>query len=243
MVELAARSFWHANRFFTDREQYYRSIMARESNSRHVVQLDIWSDYVCPFCYLVEPVIEQVEREFSDLVKVRWRAYELRPDPVPTLDPHGEYLHRVWGQAVYPMAANAKMNLRLPPVQPRSRLAHEAVAFARLQNKHLELHQAIFRAFFESGEDIGKPDVLVKMAVKLGLEEAALRKALAEGEFRDEVLADETLSEKLEIVGVPATLIRPDGVPIETAARVEGAQPYETFRTKVENCLEDAKPK
>lgn len=217
--------------------------MARRSDSRHVVRLDIWSDYVCPFCYLAEPVIEQVEREFSDSVKVRWRAYELRPDPVPTLDPNGEYLRRVWGQAVYPMAAKREMNLRLPPVQPRSRLAHEAVAFARLHNKDLELHHAIFRAFFESGEDIGKPDVLVKMAVKLGLEEAALRKALAEGEFRDEVLADETLSEKLEIVGVPATLIRPDGVPIETAARVEGAQPYETFRTKVENCFEDAKPK
>jgi predicted DsbA family dithiol-disulfide isomerase len=141
------------------------------------------------------------------------------------------------------MAAKREMNLRLPPVQPRSRLAHEAVAFARLHNKDLELHHAIFRAFFESGEDIGKPDVLVKMAVKLGLEEAALRKALGEGEFRDEVLADETLSEKLEIVGVPATLIRPDGVPIEMAARVEGAQPYEMFLTEVENCLDDAKSK
>ena len=216
--------------------------MKREPNS-HVVQLDIWSDYVCPFCYLAEPVIEQVEREFSDLVKVRWRAYELRPDPVPTLDPHGEYLHRVWGQAVYPMAVEREMNLRLPPVQPRSRLAHEAVAFARLHNKDLELHHAIFRSFFEFGEDIGKPDVLTKLAVKLGLEGRAFRKALAEGEFLDEVLADETLSQELEIMGVPATLIRPDGVPIETAARVEGAQPYDTFRAKVGNYLDNAKLK
>ena len=195
------------------------------------------------FAIWLSRLLNKLKREFSDLVKVRWRAYELRPDPVPTLDPHGEYLHRVWGQAVYPMAVEREMNLRLPPVQPRSRLAHEAVAFARLHNKDLELHHAIFRAFFESGEDIGKPDVLVKMAVKLGLEEAALRKALTEGEFRDEVLADETLSEKLEIVGVPATLIRPDGVPIETAARVEGAQPYEMLRMEVENCLDDAKPR
>ena len=217
--------------------------MKREPNSGHAVQLDIWSDYVCPFCYLAEPVIEQLERQFSDGIKVRWRAYELRPDPVPTLDPNGEYLHRVWSKAVYPMATERGIEVRLPPVQPRSRLAHEAVAFARLRMKDLELHHAIFRAFFEFGEDIGKPDVLTKLAVKLGLEEAALRKALAEGEFRDEVLADETLSEKLEIMGVPATLIRPDGVSIETAARVEGAQPYETFRTKVENCLEDAKLK
>ena len=52
------------------------------------------------------------------------------------------------------------IKVRLPPVQPRSRLAHEAVAFARLHNKDMELHHAIFKAFFEFGEDIGKLDVL-----------------------------------------------------------------------------------
>ena len=79
------------------------------------------------------------------------------------------------------MAAERGIKVRLPPVQPRSRLAHEAVAFARLHNKDIELHHAIFRAFFEFGEDIGKLDVLVKLAVQLGLEERALREALAEG--------------------------------------------------------------
>jgi predicted DsbA family dithiol-disulfide isomerase len=217
--------------------------MAREPDSRHVVELDIWSDYVCPFCYLAEPVIEQVVREFSNLIKVRWRAYELRPDPVPTLDPNGEYLHRVWRQAVYPLAAEREIKIRLPPVQPRGRLAHEAVAFARFHNKDRELHHEIFRAFFEFGEDIGKTDVLVKVAVKLGLSESALRKALADGEFRDEVMADEAVSEKLEITGVPATLIRPNRAPIEIAARIEGAQPYQIFRTKVEDCLTNAKLK
>jgi predicted DsbA family dithiol-disulfide isomerase len=229
----------HTNRFSRTIEQYYKDTMEREPNSRHAVQLDVWSDYVCPFCYLAEPAIEQLKKEFPDLIEVRWRAYELRPDPVPTLDPNGEYLQRVWGKAVYPMAAQRGIKLRLPPVQPRSLLAHEAVAFARLHNKDMELHHAIFRAFFEFGEDIGKPDVLVRLALKLGLEEPALRKALAEGGFRDEVLLDEALSQKLEITGVPATLIRPHGDPIETAARVEGAQPYGTFRTKVESCLDN----
>jgi predicted DsbA family dithiol-disulfide isomerase len=217
--------------------------MQGEPNSRRAVQLDIWSDCVCPFCYLAEPVIERVEKEFSDLIEVRWRAYELRPDPIPTLDPNGEYLQRVWGQAVYPMAAERKIKVRLPPVQPRSRLAHEAIAFARPYNKGLELHHAIFRAFFECGEDIGNPDILIALARKLGLEESALRKAFVEGEFRDEVLADETLSQELGIMGVPATFIRSHGVPIKTAVRVEGAQPYETFRTKVENCLSNSKLK
>jgi predicted DsbA family dithiol-disulfide isomerase len=211
--------------------------MERQLISLPAVQLDVWSDYVCPFCYLAEPTIEKVKKEFSDQIQVRWRAFELRPDPVPTLDPNGEYLHRVWGQAVYPMAAERGVKVRLPPVQPRSRLAHEAVAFARLHKKDIDLHQAIFKAFFEFGEDIGKLDLLVRLALKLDLEGPALREALAEGRFRSEVLADEALSQTLEITGVPATFIRPYGSPIETAARVEGAHPYETFRTKVKAVL------
>jgi predicted DsbA family dithiol-disulfide isomerase len=85
--------------------------------------------------------------------------------------------------------------------------------------------------------------VLVKLAVQLGLEQRALREALAEGRVCDEVRADEALSQKLEIVGVPATIIRPHGDPIETAARVEGAHPYETFRIKVKSCLNNSELK
>ena len=84
-----------------------------------LVRLDVWSDYVCPFCYLEEPVLTRIIDEFGNDVKVNWQAFELRPEPVPTLDPDGEYLHRVWNASVYPMASERGMNLKLPPVQPR----------------------------------------------------------------------------------------------------------------------------
>ena len=95
------------------------------------VRLSIWSDYVCPFCYLELPLLDQLNAELGDRVAVDWRAFELRPDPVPTLDPDAPYLHRVWSQSVYPMAEARGMTLRLPPVQPRSRKALEAAEFAR----------------------------------------------------------------------------------------------------------------
>ena len=69
------------------------------------LRIDVWSDYVCPFCYLELPVLEAVAAEFGGAVQVHWRAFELRPDPVPTLDPAGEYLRTTWDRAVYPMAA------------------------------------------------------------------------------------------------------------------------------------------
>ena len=69
------------------------------------LRLDVWSDYVCPFCYLEVPFIDRLREEFGPGLQVYWHAFELRPEPVPTLDPDGEYLHRVWNQSVYPMAA------------------------------------------------------------------------------------------------------------------------------------------
>jgi predicted DsbA family dithiol-disulfide isomerase len=137
-------------------------------------------------------------------VQVIRRAFELRPDPVPTLDPQGEYLTRVWGAVVYPMAERMGMPLRLPPVQPRSRLAHEAAYFAAGQECLEAFHEEVFRAFFQRGEDIGRVDVLVELGKGVGLDGAALRQALETREFEAKVTADEELAERLGVHAVPA---------------------------------------
>ncbi len=87
------------------------------------IQLHVWSDYVCPFCYLELPELERLRSETGSHLQIEWRAFELRPEPQPTLDPDGEYLHRAWNSSVYPMAAERGLDLKLPPVQPRSRKA------------------------------------------------------------------------------------------------------------------------
>jgi hypothetical protein len=80
------------------------------------------------------------------MVEVDWRAYERRPDPIPTLDPDGEYLHHVWNASVYPMARLLGMTLRPPPVQrqgPRSGRVHRREGSLRRDA------QRAVRAFFE----------------------------------------------------------------------------------------------
>ena len=136
-----------------------------------------------------------------------WRAFELRPEPVPPLDPQGEYLSRVWREHVYPLAARMRMPLRLPPVQPRSRLAHEAAKWASSQGRFGEYNIAIFRAFFEHGNDIGQPDVLGRLAADIGLDPQALRSSLDNGEFTGQVLADEDEAQKIGVRAVPAFAI------------------------------------
>jgi predicted DsbA family dithiol-disulfide isomerase len=137
-------------------------------------------------------------------VAIVWRAFELRPDPVPTLDPNGEYLHRVWGSSVYPLAENLGIDIKLPPVQPRSRRAHEAAHWARRHGKFREYNDALFRAFFQRGEDIGNIEVFVRLASDIGLDGHDLRAALDNGLYLENVLADEREAKKLGLSGVPA---------------------------------------
>jgi predicted DsbA family dithiol-disulfide isomerase len=99
-------------------------------------------------------------------IEIVWRAFELRPDPIPALDPQGDYLRNAWTNSVYPLAARLGMTMKLPPMQPRSRLAHEAAHWARSQGRFDDYHAEIFRAFFERGEDIGDINVLISLALK-----------------------------------------------------------------------------
>ena len=153
-------------------------------------------------------------------VQIIWRAFELRPDPVPMLDPKGDYLRRVWASSVYPMAERLGVAMKLPPMQPRSRRAHEAAHWARDQGRFDDYHAEVFRAFFERGEDIADVDVLVSLAEKLGLSGESLREALHQRTFEPSVRRDERDAQNIGISGVPAFVA-------DRRAAMTGVQPVE----------------
>lgn len=208
------------------------------------VCIEVWSDYVCPFCYLEQPVLDEIAREFAGRVDIRWRAFELRPEPIPTLDPNGSYLREVWSRSVHPMARERGMTLRLPPVQPRSRAAHEAAKFAEAQGCFDAMNRALFRAFFEDGHDIGRTDVLSEIGRSVGLDPAALDRALHEGTFRDAVLRDEAEAKRLGLTGVPAMAFHkkkndPAAAPF---AIVSGPQPESVLRGALAEMISSPAP-
>jgi predicted DsbA family dithiol-disulfide isomerase len=139
------------------------------------------------------------------------------------LDPGGEYLTTVWNNSVYPLAKRLGMTMRLPPVQPRSRLAHEAAHWAREQDRFDDYNAALFRAFFERGEDIGRIDVLSNLAAELQLDGADLRAALESREFEPTVLRNEGEAAELGVRGVPA-FIADRCVGISGVQSLEGLQ-------------------
>ena len=144
--------------------------------------IDVYVDYVCPFCFLVEPAFEELKRDRD--VRVRVRPFELRPDPVPTLRPEDDYLPRVWRDAVYPMAERVGVPVRLPSVspQPRTEKAFLVLQLAQEQGLAEVYSRAMFAAFFQDDRDIGDEDVIVDIAETLGMDAASVRKAMSSPE-------------------------------------------------------------
>lgn len=138
---------------------------------------------------------------------VRWCSFELRPAPAPTLDPNGDYLVGAWKNHVYPLAAQLKMPMKRPPVQPHSRLAHEAAKWAEKQGHFEEYHFAVFRAFFQHGKDIGDREILKGLAADLQLDANSLQAALLRGEFTAAVLADEEKARRIDVRAVPSFVV------------------------------------
>ena len=202
------------------------------------VRILVWSDYVCPFCYLERPILERIKAERGERIEIDWRSFELRPEPEPTLDPDAEYLHRVWNQSVYPMAQERGLSMmKLPPVQPRSRKAHEAAEYAREKGLLDAMNHALFKAFFEDGRDLADLEVLLDIGRSVGLDEDGLREALESNRHAERVLEDEQLARQIGISGVPALIVTAGA----QAYLVSGAQPYETLKDVIDRALSDAK--
>ena len=176
---------------------------------------------------MAEPAVHELAG-IEPGVEIVWRAFELRPEPVPTLDPKGDYLERVWQSSVYPMAERLGMKMVQPPLQPRTRLAHQASHWARSQGRFDDYHAEIFRAFFERGEDIGDKDVLITLALELRLQGESLRLALETREFESSVLEDEQEAAALGVSGVPAFVAN-------RKAALSGVQPVENLKQLIEH--------
>jgi len=114
------------------------------------------------------------------------------------------------------------MPLKRPPIQPRSRLAHEAAKWADSQGHFEEYHLALFRAFFEHGKDIGDIKILKGLAVDLKLDEESLHAALENGDYTEMVLDDQNKSVQAGVRAVPAFVVngKVEAAGVQTAKRL-----------------------
>jgi predicted DsbA family dithiol-disulfide isomerase len=124
-------------------------------------------DYVDPASYILKRRLQ--EKEEIRAFTLRPRPFEINPPPLPLLDPEGKAIRRLWGEVV-DEGGEVGVDLKRPWIVPWTRKAHELALFAKERNCFEEIHEALFRAYLIDGRDIGRVDVLVKIAGDGGLD-------------------------------------------------------------------------
>jgi predicted DsbA family dithiol-disulfide isomerase len=170
------------------------------------VTLDVWSDIVCPWCYIGRRrLAAALAEEPPDSVAVRWHAFQLQPDIPPDGVDAATYFQSRFGSAervkelqahVAGEAAKVGLTLRfdLQTRAPNTLLAHRAVALAADPEAALD---ALFAAHFEQGLDIGDRDTLVRVVPGLDAE------ALDRGDGAEPVAEDLRAAGEIGVTGVP----------------------------------------
>ena len=186
------------------------------------IKIQVWTDFVCPFCLLGEAIIEKAIEGLE--VEIEWMPFELRPYPTPTLKPEDEYLPRVWKASVYPMAERLGAPIQLPTVspQPYTRKAFLGLQYAKQQGKGNEYTTAVMKAFFQQNLNIGEDQVLKNILANLGLNPAELDEFVNSPQANAQHDADLHYAKQLGIQAVPSLAVGKQffsGVPSVQALR------------------------
>jgi len=179
--------------------------------------VDVWSDVVCPWCYLGKRRLESALARFAqaDEVEVVWRSFELDPSaPRRREGTAKEHLARKYGMSpeqveaswgrLTALAAEAGLEYHLDRTQGGSSFdAHRLIHLGAAQGVQDAVKERLLRAYFTEGEPIGEPEVLARLGVDAGLPREEVDELLATDRFAAEVREDERTARMLGIDGVP----------------------------------------
>ncbi|WP_145146815.1 DsbA family oxidoreductase [Paenibacillus xylanexedens] len=213
------------------------------------MNIEIWSDFLCPFCYIGKRRLENVLQQFPhrDEVKLQFKSFEL--DPNAELNPgktNTEYLASKYNISVEQaqgmntqMNANARtagLEYNIDAMIPTNSFsAHRLTHWADTKGKALELSERIFQAVFIEGKHSGDPEVLAQLAEEVGLDRDAAAAVLSSDQFTDNVRADQAEGEQLGIRGVPFFVF-------DRKFAVSGAQPDEVFLGAIQKAWDERSP-
>jgi predicted DsbA family dithiol-disulfide isomerase len=181
--------------------------LSNTENSTKPLTIQVWIDFVCPFCLLGETVIRKAIEGLD--VEIEWMPFELRAYPTPTLRPEDEYLPNAWKHSVYPTAERLGVDIRLPTIspQPYTRTAFLGLQFAAEHGKADEYVDAVLGAFFQKNLDIGNMQVLKAIVFELSLPEDGLEAAVASEERNAKHDAALRQAQALGIRAVPSVAV------------------------------------
>ncbi len=210
------------------------------------IVIDVWSDVVCPFCYLGDSMLDQAIEQFphGSAVQVRYHSFQLNPEfPVGESISSPEYLahhHRMPADQIEAShaqltarGAEAGLDYRFADSKMiNTRDAHRIIHFAKAAGREHDMVMRLFKAEFTDGLDLADHEVLADLAAELGLSRSEAAEALANGAYEKDIEADLAQARAYGISGVPFFVF-------DNKRAVSGAQPVETFRRALDLSWQD----
>jgi predicted DsbA family dithiol-disulfide isomerase len=208
--------------------------------------VQIWSDVMCPFCYIGKRRIEEALSLFDnkDSVAIEWKSFQLDPSFVATpnesiIDHLAEKYRKDtnWAQTMVDnMTENAK-NSGLDfhfekAILANSLNAHRLLHLAKKHNLSNELEELLFKAYLTDGKDVNDLNTLESLGLEVGLEKEAIENVLHSDVYANEVRKDQEVAQSIGVTGVPFFVF-------DNKYAVSGAQATDVFLKTLEKSWEE----
>ncbi|WP_440998986.1 DsbA family oxidoreductase [Fodinibius sp. SL11] len=181
------------------------------------MKVEIWSDVMCPFCYIGKRRFEKAldNFDYADKVDITWRSFQLNPDIKTDTEANiNEYLAEAKGwsleqaqqmnRRVTKMAADEGLEYNMDQaVVANSYDAHRLAQFAKDRGKADEMEESLFRAYFTDGENISNHKTLISLAEEIGIDPTEAESILESDKYANAVKHDIQLAKNINITGVP----------------------------------------
>jgi predicted DsbA family dithiol-disulfide isomerase len=204
------------------------------------MQVEIWSDVVCAWCYIGKRRFEEALASFAgrDDVEVTWRSFELDPEgsrePISLTRQLAEKYDIDADEAAERharatrTAAGVGLELHLDRALSGNTFdAHRVIHLARAKGLQAEAQERLFRAYFSEGRPISDRETLAELGGSVGLDADEVRGMLESDRFADEVREDELTASRFGITGVPFFVL-------DRRLAMSGAQPAEVMLAALE---------
>lgn len=210
--------------------------MINPQKEENKISIDIWSDIVCPFCYIgkrnFEAALEQ--NGLKEKVDVTWHSFELSPDAVtnPDANVYDDLAARKgWTpensrqihQQVTERAKEAGLDYNFDIAVPaNSKNAHRLLHLAKKHNVQDEVKESLFKGYFIEGKNIDDAQILTEIGLTVGLTAEDVKETLENKLFEAEIMADIREASNIGVQGVPFFVFN-------RKYGVSGAQPVLAF--------------
>jgi predicted DsbA family dithiol-disulfide isomerase len=213
------------------------------------MKIEIWSDVVCPFCYIGKRKFEKALEGFEgrESVELVWRSFQLDPDMkfIPGQSVH-EYLGKRKGttteegrrmnDSMASMAREEGLEYNFDQAIITNTLdAHRVLHLAKEKGLQNEMKERLFAAYYTEGKNIGDHEVLARLGEDVGLKGSEIEEALKSDAFTGDVQLDQVEAAQAGVRGVPYFVFN-------NKYAVSGAQPTELFSQVLHKVWEEEKP-